>query len=317
MKPAKLTCIIAIALFVALVIPHRLAAQEESPAPNRDAEPLQLSGSGTTNFIPIWTNSTTLGNSGLIELPATLQSSVGMVGLGTQVPTATLTVIGGGSVNGNAPTALQVSGGNGFCPTSNFCGDGGGIGLSGGQGGSLGRFSINGGAGGGINLTAGGGGGVASHLGGPGGSITLQPGAGGSGVTSGAPGNVVIALPSGGTLEVATGGLTLADAWSTRSSLRWKANIHTLEGALETVERLRGVSYDSKVNGKHEIGVIAEEVGQVLPEVVSYEKNGVDAQGVDYARLTALLIEAVKSQEAKIQQLNAQIEQLKSDSAGH
>ena len=117
------------------------------------------------------------------------------------------------------------------------------------------------------------------------------------------------------TLDIAAGGTTLADAWTTRSSFRFKTNIRTLDGALETVERLRGVSYDSKTNGKHEIGVIAEEVGKVLPEVVSYEQNGVDAQGVDYSQLTALLIEAIKQQEVKIQQLSAEIEQLKSTAA--
>jgi len=65
-----------------------------------------------------------------------------------------------------------------------------------------------------------------------------------------------------------------------------------LHAALAKVEQLRGVSYELRDSGKHEIGVIAEEVGKVVPEVVSYEKNGADAQGVDYGRLTALLIEA-------------------------
>jgi hypothetical protein len=37
-------------------------------------------------------------------------------------------------------------------------------------------------------------------------------------------------------------------------------------------------------------------VGAVVPEIVSYEQNGKDAAGVDYGRLTALLIEAVKQQ---------------------
>jgi hypothetical protein len=67
------------------------------------------------------------------------------------------------------------------------------------------------------------------------------------------------------------------------------------------VEQLRGVSYDLKNSGKHEIGVIAEEVGTVVPEVVSYEENGEDARGVDYNRLTALLIEATKEQQREIQ----------------
>jgi hypothetical protein len=68
------------------------------------------------------------------------------------------------------------------------------------------------------------------------------------------------------------------------------------------VERLQGVSYDMKDSGKHEIGVIAEEVGAVVPEVVSYEENGKDARGVDYSRLTALLIEATKQQQREIRQ---------------
>jgi len=102
-------------------------------------------------------------------------------------------------------------------------------------------------------------------------------------------------------------GHPLSDSWETYSSRRWKTNIHTLRGALGKIEQLRGVSYDRKDSGKHEIGVIAEEVGAVLPEVVTWEKNGKDAQSVDYARLTALLIEATKEQQALIHQQQQQI----------
>jgi Chaperone of endosialidase len=102
-------------------------------------------------------------------------------------------------------------------------------------------------------------------------------------------------------------GHAIADGWDTWSSRRWKTNIQPLDGALAKVEQLRGVSYDRLETGKHEIGVIAEEVGQVVPEVVSYEENGKDAQGVDYSRLTALLIEAVKEQQKQIRQQQAQI----------
>ena len=89
----------------------------------------------------------------------------------------------------------------------------------------------------------------------------------------------------------------IADAWTVYSSRRWKENIKPIEGALETVGRLQGVTYDWKANGQHDIGMIAEEVGEVIPEVVSYEENGVDAKSVDYARLAAVLIEAVKEQQ--------------------
>ncbi len=94
------------------------------------------------------------------------------------------------------------------------------------------------------------------------------------------------------------------------SSRRWKTNINTLHGALGKVGQLRGVSYDRKGSGKHEIGVIAEEVGAVVPEVVSWDRNGTDALGVDYARLTALLIEATKEQQTLIREQQAQIARL-------
>jgi len=109
-------------------------------------------------------------------------------------------------------------------------------------------------------------------------------------------------------LTIARGaGHPVSDSWETYSSRRWKTNIHTLPDALSKVERLRGVSYDLKDSGKHEIGVIAEEVGAVVPEVVSYEPNGKDAKGVDYSRLTALLIEAVKQQRREIAALQSQL----------
>jgi hypothetical protein len=104
-----------------------------------------------------------------------------------------------------------------------------------------------------------------------------------------------------------TAGQAISDGWTTYSSRRWKTNIQPLHNALGMVDQLRGVSYVLKGSGKHEIGVIAEEVGKVVPEVVSYEENGKDARGVDYSRLTALLIEAVKQQQHEIRELKSQL----------
>ncbi len=122
-------------------------------------------------------------------------------------------------------------------------------------------------------------------------------------------GNVGIgtASPSNLLTLVQGGGAALADGWNTYSSRRWKTNIQPLQNALGKVEQLRGVSYDLKGSGKHEIGVIAEEVGAVLPEVVTYEDNGKDARGVDYSRLTALLIEATKQQQREFRQQGAEL----------
>src|SRR5579872_212636 len=126
----------------------------------------------------------------------------------------------------------------------------------------------------------------------------------------GAPGvNVGIGTPTpSNVFTVAQGaGQAISDGWATYSSRRWKTNIQTLHDALEKVEQLRGVSYDLQANGKHEVGVIAEEVGVVVPEVVTWEKNGKDARSVDYTRLTAVLIEAMKEQQTLIQKQQKQI----------
>ena len=106
-------------------------------------------------------------------------------------------------------------------------------------------------------------------------------------------------------LTVVQGSTTdpIADAWTQYSSRRWKTNIQTIESALDKVQQLRGVTYEWKANGKHDIGLIAEEVGEIIPEVVEYEENGVDAKSVDYARLVAVLIEAVKEQQKMIEKL--------------
>ena len=117
-------------------------------------------------------------------------------------------------------------------------------------------------------------------------------------------------------LDVGAGGTTLADEWTIRSSRRFKTNIQPLEGALQKVEQLQGVSYERKADGKHEIGVVAEDVAKIVPEVVSRDPETHEVQGVDYSRLAVLLIEAVKTQQAEIRHLKEQIEQLTSNPVG-
>jgi hypothetical protein len=112
-----------------------------------------------------------------------------------------------------------------------------------------------------------------------------------------------------------TSGQGLANAWSVYSSRRWKTDIEPIRGALGMVNKLQGVTYRPKSGGEREIGLIAEEVGAVVPEVVQFEANGVDAQSVDYARLVALLIEGMKEQDIHIRSLQDQINELKNDRA--
>ena len=81
------------------------------------------------------------------------------------------------------------------------------------------------------------------------------------------------------------------------SSLAFKTNVRTYENALETVKRLRGVHFDWKESGKPSVGLIAEEVEGVVPEVVAHGGNGGAATGVNYSGLVGVLVEAVKEQQ--------------------
>lgn len=102
--------------------------------------------------------------------------------------------------------------------------------------------------------------------------------------------------------------------WGTSSSIRWKENVVVIDQPLEKIEQLRGVYYDwiPEKGSRHDIGFIAEEVGEVIPEIVSYEKNGVDAVGMDYTKVTPLLVEAIKSMRQEYMQL---IEELQLENA--
>ena len=85
------------------------------------------------------------------------------------------------------------------------------------------------------------------------------------------------------------------------SDERLKDNIETLENGLDKVEQLRGVTYTR--DGKENIGVIAQEIEKILPEIVKTADDEIGTKSVDYSRLTAVLIEAVKDLSAKVKEL--------------
>lgn len=98
-----------------------------------------------------------------------------------------------------------------------------------------------------------------------------------------------------------------ASGFNTSSSRRLKTNISTLTGALDIVESVRGVNFDwidgSKLN---DIGFIAEEVNEVVPQLVTKSQTGV-VEGVDYGRMTPILIEALKQLSAKVKSLESKL----------
>ncbi len=83
------------------------------------------------------------------------------------------------------------------------------------------------------------------------------------------------------------------------SSIAYKTNVKTFENALETVKKLRGVRFDWKDSNKASVGLIAEEVENVVPEVVAHE--GKRVTGLNYDSLVGVLVEAVKEQQKLIE----------------
>ena len=100
------------------------------------------------------------------------------------------------------------------------------------------------------------------------------------------------------TYNPSSGEVTAVDFNST-SDFNLKTNIQTVENSLEIVNNLRGVSFEWKENGKKSYGVIAQELEEVLPELV----KGNDPKTVSYSGIIGVLIEAVKELKKEVEEL--------------
>ncbi len=127
----------------------------------------------------------------------------------------------------------------------------------------------------------------------------------------GGPGSRRMTIDNYGDVEF-TGSVT-ATGFYPSSSIALKTNVRTYDNALETVKRLRGVRFDWKGSGKPSVGLIAEEVEEVVPEVVAHERDSGAATGVNYASLVGVLVEAVKEQERERDGMQAELDALKAE----
>jgi len=101
-----------------------------------------------------------------------------------------------------------------------------------------------------------------------------------------------------GSLSV-NGNITASGTVTATSDERLKTNIKTIDNALEKVLSIRGVEYDRIDLEEHQIGVIAQEIEKIIPEVV----YGDETKSVAYGNLVGLLIEAIKEQQERIEKL--------------
>ena len=104
--------------------------------------------------------------------------------------------------------------------------------------------------------------------------------------------------------NVYVAGIVTATDFNSLSDINYKDNVETVNNALLKVEQLRGVKFDWKESGRPSYGVIAQELEEVLPELV----HGNDPKTVNYNGIIGVLIEAIKELQDEIAELKEKID---------
>jgi len=107
------------------------------------------------------------------------------------------------------------------------------------------------------------------------------------------------------------GDLTILGSLTESSDVRLKENIETIPNALSKVNQMRGVSYNKIGEDKVRIGMVADEVEKIIPELVitGGEKTKFDEDGFDnlkslkYSNIVGVLVEAVKELSSEVEDL--------------
>jgi len=106
-----------------------------------------------------------------------------------------------------------------------------------------------------------------------------------------------------------TGTITAATNVTVSSDVRFKSNIETIDSALDKVKAMRGVYFDK--NDKRSVGVIAQEMQEVMPEVVVTDDTEDKHLSVAYGNLVGVLIEAVKELSEEVSVLRNNVQTIK------
>lgn len=120
------------------------------------------------------------------------------------------------------------------------------------------------------------------------------------------------------TVRLQVAGDIIANSIAGSSDSRLKTNIIPIENPLQKVLKLRGVTFDWKTkefpsrmfSENRALGFIAQEVEQVIPEVVQTENSTEGFKSVQYDKVVALLVEAIKEQQKQIEQLQQKVKEL-------
>jgi hypothetical protein len=103
--------------------------------------------------------------------------------------------------------------------------------------------------------------------------------------------------------SVYVGGNVSAAAYTTRSDFNLKDDIFDIKYGLNDVLQLQPVEYTYKSNGSKQLGFIAQDIGTILPEVVSFEES----MSVNYQAIIPILTKAIQEQQALIKALEQRI----------
>ena len=119
-----------------------------------------------------------------------------------------------------------------------------------------------------------------------------------------------IAISAGGTqrLEANTTGVHVTSLTET-SYRELKTNITPIEGSLDKIMALQGVNFDWKEGEDKQIGLLADDVAKVVPEVVQFTDK--KATALQYSKMVALLIEGMKEQQTEIDELKKLVSKTK------
>jgi hypothetical protein len=106
------------------------------------------------------------------------------------------------------------------------------------------------------------------------------------------------------TSKLHVGGTVTANDFNSLSDSRFKTNIHIIQNPIEKLMKIDGVTFNWKESNKPSMGVIADEIEKVIPELV----DGGEIKTVNYNGIIALLIECIKFQQNEIDSLRSQID---------
>lgn len=99
-------------------------------------------------------------------------------------------------------------------------------------------------------------------------------------------------------------GTTNSESFNSTSDARFKIDLVKIEDALEKVKSLTGYTFTLKESGMRSSGLIAQDVNEVLPEVIGGNE---DKLTISYGAMTGLIIEAIKELESKLDSIQNQI----------